>query len=208
MEGVQMYERRSFIIASLAALAGLLLLQAPGSVLGIELGWIGGTLLPVGIVGALYTWSRLPGEKLSFGEKRSMISLVVTVLIAAYLLNRLQAIGWSADAGNTSYRNIVSSAVVMLIAAAVLLDIFRRRERSAVLEDERDATILKEAASVSHTALIVMIGAVIVAVGFGVPTPFEGISASVIANLLIGVLILGELLRHAVELWLFRKSRP
>jgi hypothetical protein len=189
--------------------AALLILEARvPTVLGLDLGAAGTLLaLPGGAIGAYHAGtSRSPSEGAGLGEKTALLSLIGTLLVAVYLLSRLEILG-AADAPDTGVLIKATSLMILIaIAEAIAVARLRRSETADTPEDERDIGIRERAGKAAHTLLLVLISVLVVQIGFG--AQYAGLTTPVaIAHALLGLVILSELARHIGELWLYRRDR-
>lgn len=194
-----------------AALSAWLLHFAPEVLLGVEADQFGFALIwPVVLLG-LAGLSLLPVGSIvpavTLGEKRAWISLAVVGLAGAYLFATLQAEGWQIDPRGRTLSRVVSHVVLLWVVASILLRVLRRREAGTAVEDERDAAIRQRAARVGHTALVGLVAAFAVILGFGLVDWAPWHARPVLAQTLIGLLMLSEAVRHAAEIRLYRQDR-
>jgi Predicted membrane protein (DUF2178) len=187
--------------------AGLLMF-APDTWHGLDTGMIGGTLVPLAVLAGLVAFKYLsvPAESvMSLAEKSAMVSLAVSALATAYLFIRLHALGWN-DPPDQFASNAVSVVIVMAIAGRIIINTLRRKEAGGALEDERDAAIRRQAASRAHTVLLILLIGFIL--GIGLPNHFLQLtSATGIAHALIFVILLAQVVRYSMEVWLHRSGR-
>ncbi len=193
-------------ISSALVIAGAVLM-------GIEPPWvlrvIGSLLAWFGIVGLVYGFSisrPRPDSAQTLGEKLAMVSFVATALIGGYLFFTLQGLGWILDVESRLLTEVVVVMIAVTIVESILADILRRRETAAIVADERDASIRSRAASYAHSLLFVLLFAFVIHLGVGAPRT-RVTSPVAIAHALICIMIVSELVRHAVEVWLYWRDR-
>lgn len=183
---------------------------APDTFLGIDTGWIGSLLMPFGVWSTLYGLAHTrtnPESLVSFGEKQTIISLVITVTIALYFFVTLASMGWNINIHSRETGRMVTNIVLMLVGTSIITTIMRERERGMVVEDERDNAIQQRAASMSHGLLIACLLLVIVFVGFNPPARIAWATPVVIAHSLLGILMTTEIVRYGYQWWLYRRER-
>lgn len=202
---------RSWLAAGIAGMVigGWLTLFAANRIAGIETGLLGSLLLSASSWLTLIQLLRPARSSglAGFGEKQSWIGLGVTLLSAAYVITKLAAQGWSNDIHAPGMQRIPLGVIGLLIGAAVLERLLRHREPDAIVEDERDHLIRQRAARISHGALIGLIITASVTLGLSPVERLAFATPVMIAYGLIGLLALGELMRYASQIWLYRHER-
>lgn len=200
-----------WILAIVLSASGTALMWlVPAGTLGFDAGQLGGTLLPLGVLTGLLALATARSDAsgaASFGEKLALVGLAVSLVSAVYLFVWFQRLGWDVDYNNRQIRSVITNVVTLVIIAAVIVSSLRRRERARTLEDERDGALRNRAASVAHGVLLILLAIFVVSVGF---EPFRWLPLTTptsVANGIIFVILLAEVVRHGAETWLYRRDR-
>jgi len=196
--------------ASIGAVSLWLSYLAPETMLGIEADKVGFSLfwiaVPLGLVGlGLLPRSDIPSA-MTIGEKRALISLVVTLFAGAYLFMALCSTGWNADPRDRRLTKVVIQIVTLLVTSSILQSILRRREVGKNVEDERDTAIRQCASNVGYQTLAILLLIFAVTVGYSLATWYP-LSPLAISHTIIGILMLSEAARYAAEILFYRRDR-
>ena len=198
-------------VAAVLIISGIcLILLGPPKLFGLDAGQVGGTLLPLGVLLALVAFGTTrpqPGSVISFGEKKAMLSLGITLIAGAYLFSALWQLGWNVEYPNRALRGVASNVVAIVIVGAILGRVMRKRERASTLIDERDVEVGRRAAQLAHWVLVLLLAIYVVSLGFP-PARWMPVSSQAgIAHGIILLLMLSELVRHSTATWIYRRDR-
>jgi hypothetical protein len=196
---------RIVVVFLLSALVGTLL-AGPWIDWPIQEGWLGVALM---VGAALYMrrhWQRRAAERGDEpGEREQEIwhGFASTSLIGAQIVTSL----WLAGPGmlmHSAASNRLGILTWTLVGGAVLSwYLLHRREP---LKDERDLAIQAQAQKASATVLALLIVTVSVTLAFNPPERLAPLSFAFLANVLLLLLVIASLVRHAVELWSYQRD--
>ena len=160
-------------------------------------GWIGAAVLLLAAVAVRRYWNarRLAaGDDPGARERESWHSMAAFGLLSGHLTAALlQGVDLHVGQGNT-----LALDNWTLLAAAVVGWVIVRPPRME--KDERDREMAARGAHVGHAILTVLLIALSLTLGFAPPPVLERLSPFVLGNLLLVLIMLGGLAKHATQL--------
>jgi uncharacterized membrane protein len=199
-------------LLGLAAVATGLLLAGPDRLLGIDTGNLGFALLMTATWSSLWLVGSLPHSALegsaSPGEWRAWIgSAFLTVAVAWFALKLpLFAVPgpvWQNPDAAAAGRTLA----MLLIAWAIVSFVLAGRWRDRVSRDERDRQIEAHASQRSSLALVIMLVALALLLGFSPPDRLQWATPLLLANLLLLLLMLSWLAETALTALSYWRDR-
>ena len=201
---------RIALLILLAPVALGLMFVGPTNVFGIDTGIAGGTVVLAIGWATLYGWWRVADDAdalFSRGELYAGIAFTFTLAIAVVFFFKFRALGWSVESFSESGRSLGRAMVMLLIAWAVFRSVIEQRRGAQVARDERDRDIERRAQSHSHTALVVLLIALILHFGLFPERFVSPITGPNVAHWLIGALIVASLAEYVSTLVQYRRDR-
>lgn len=190
-------------------IAAYLFWFAPDQIGGLDTGHLGSAAMLMTLWSLIYglqrTRPRADGP--GMGEKEAWVALAATVVIGLYFFTKIPGLGWELDIQSRAARQVGMNIVAMMVGASILIRMLRSREGDTTLEDERDGVIRQRAASRSHSVLVVTLVVLIVTLSLNSPDRITFATTDVIALMLIGIILISEIVRHASEIWYYRRER-
>ncbi|NDK39648.1 hypothetical protein DT603_12430 [Pseudoxanthomonas gei] len=184
-----------------------LLLAGPADVLGVDAGKLGMAVLVTTAWLSLYAVSRLPRGQLeavvSPGEWRAWVGFGFTLVAIVYFLSQVPVFEQNGAGASAVARNLV----MLLVAWLLLSSVMGSRWKGAVQQDERDLEIEKKASARGRSALVFVVIALAVMLGFSPADRLQWATHFMIANLLVCALMWGWLCEYAATVLLYWRDR-
>jgi hypothetical protein len=187
-------------LVALALVSFWLLLAGPEEMLGVDLGGFG-----IGLA-ALVSWLAIHGistaprgeldHVVSPGEWKAWISFGFTLILAAFLLSKSDAIAAARDLHDIG--RIGRNLGLLVVAWLVVSEVLEWRWKGRVLADERDRDIGIRAAGWSRGAIMASVIGIAATLGLSPADRLEWATPIVIAHLLVLALVVGYLVEYAV----------
>lgn len=187
----------------IAGLAIWLLLVGPDRLLGLDTGHLGMVLLVTATWSSLWLVGSMPASALegaaSPGEWQAWIGSAFMAVAVVWFALRLPLFAvpgpvWENPDAAAAGRTLV----MLLVAWAIVSSVLAGRWRDRVQRDERDRQIDARASAWSRHALVVMLIALAVTLGFSPSERLQWATPLLLANLLLLLLMLSSLLESAV----------
>lgn len=197
-------------LAAIALPALWLLLAGPERLLGFDTGKVGMALLVTAAWTSLLALSLLPrGEAeaaIAVGEWKAWIGTGFMLAAVVYFASKAEVFA-GAGFGDPDAQAVAHNLVLLLVAWAVLSQVFAARWKGAVQEDERDREIAARAAGWGRGALIVAVVAIAVTLSFSPTERLDWATHLVVANLLVLALMCSWLFEYAATAFIYRHDR-
>jgi len=205
---------RRWGIVGLLLLAGLvlwLMLAGPDTLMGLDMGSGGMTLLVAIGWGLLYLLSQWPRGELdramSPSEWRAWLGVGFSAIALMYFFTKLALFQGDVAFTDPHVRAVGRNLVILLIAWAVISQVLRSRSKDEVQKDERDREIAIRAGGWGRGATVVAIIALALLLGFSPAERLVLAGHFMIANLLIFALVWGCLIEYAATAFMFWRDR-
>jgi uncharacterized Tic20 family protein len=195
------------IVAVLVGLAGFgaFLASSWAHVLPLRAGYVGALILVGMALAARWHWrrrARLAGDDPSATERRAWLYMAGTSMICAYVISVLMTPGSevhraTGDTGGFDSWTMLAGAA---IAWWLLHD-------SSAARDERDVAIDAYANKVGYTALVVLLLAFLLMLGFAPRASTQRFTHWLIANSLLTLIMLATLAQYVAQLICYWRDR-
>ncbi|MEP5766357.1 MAG: hypothetical protein ABJ308_17285 [Halieaceae bacterium] len=151
-------------------------------------------------------------DELSFREKSILISMLAQVLIFGNYFAEL--LGAAAEPGLGAMLSAMIGAIIALIVVEILfhaaIAIFDRSEAESQPADERDRMISGRASVISRFLLsggvLLVLGHLLVNGALLESGDVRGVTLFEVANLLLFVFVLSEIVHYGAQLWFYRRG--
>ena len=190
------YMEPRVLLSGLVA-TGLGALMAAPMAWPVRPGWIGAAALILWATASAVHWERLrrtAGDDPGARERQAWHAFVATALVTGHLAGSLlRRVDLHVGQGNT-----LALDNWTLVAASLLSWLIVRPRR--MIRDERDVQMASLGAHAGHAALITLLLALLLALGFAPGPVTAGLDLFTVANLLMAVLLSSLVVRFAVQL--------
>lgn len=191
------------LLLAVAGIAFWLLLAGPSNVLGFDGGNVGVVLLMAILWGSLWLVSTRSEQELSAaaspGEWQAWLGLAFLALATTYFVLKLPLFAVAGTAMDNPDASRVGRNVVMLMIAWAILSSVMSARWKGVRSDERDRQIAARGEAWARCALVVCIIALAVLLGFTRADRLQWATPLMLANLLILILMVSNLVETAVQ---------
>lgn len=169
-------------------------------------GWIGAAVLLLVAIAVRRHWDarrRAAGDDPGAQERQSWHALAALGVLVGHMIAALvQDVDLHVGRGNT----LALDNWTLLAAAAIGWAIVRAPRMES---DERDRQIAARGAHVGHATLTALLVVLLLTLGFGPPPVLERLQPFVLGNLLVVLILLAALAKHATKLVGYRAAaRP
>ncbi|MDY6924917.1 MAG: hypothetical protein SWI22_13285 [Pseudomonadota bacterium] len=168
-------------------------------------GWIGAAVLVLVAVGVRRHWDargRTAGDDPGARERQSWHAVAALGVLSGHLIAALtQQVDLHVGRGNT-----LALDNWTLLAAAALGWLIVRAPR--MVKDERDREIAGRGAQVGHATLTALLVVLLLTLGFAPPPVVERLQPFVLGNVLVVLILLAALAKHATQLLGYWATRP
>lgn len=168
-------------------------------------GWIGAAVLLLVAVGVRRHWDargRMAGDDPGARERQSWHALAALGVLSGHLIAALmQEVDLHVGRGNT-----LALDNWTLLAAAAIGWLIVRAPR--MVKDERDREIAGRGAHVGYAALTALLVVLLLTLGFAPPPVVERLQPFVLGNVLVVLILLAALAKHATQLLGYWATRP
>lgn len=145
----------------------------------------------------------LEGDEPGEPEQEVWHGLASTSLIGAQMLTALLVAGPAMQMHSAASNRLGAMTWTLIGGALLSWYILHRRE---VVKDERDRAIDARATSISAITLALSIIGISIALGFNPPERLQPMTHAFLANVLMLTLVFSSLVRHALQLWGYRRD--
>ena len=193
-------------LAMLVSAAIGVLLVAPWIDWPFPAGWVGVALMLGAAIAMRHHWNlraETRGDEPGEPEREVWHGLASTSLIGAQIATSLYFAGPALALHSAAAHHLGRTTWTLIGGAVLSWYLLHRREP---LEDERDLAIQSRAQKTAATVLAVLIITVSVTLAFNPPERLAPLSYAFIANVLMLLLVISSLVRHAVELWSYQRD--
>jgi hypothetical protein len=208
-------QRRSGLLLFVAALGAAGMFLGPDGWQGIDIGPVGAAVLYAALVLLAIHVTRNPDdafpEDAPPAERQAWVAVVFLLLVMIHCLIfvvGMPMLGAGADEiSHPASRRFASKVIALMIAWAIIAGVLRRKTADGVELDERDLRIHRSASRVGSglTALLIVISIVALATQAEFLMPW--LRPLIIANALLGLLILSTLAENVSVILHYRRAK-
>jgi amino acid transporter len=208
-------QRRSGLLLSLAALGAAGMFLGPDGWLGIDVGPVGAAVLYAALIFLAIHLAKNPEHAFPSdappAERQAWVAVVFLLLVAIHLLIfvvGMPMLGAAADEiSNPASRRFATKVVVLMIGWAVVAAVLRRRNADGIELDERDLRIQRSASRTGSGLMALLIVASIAALAIQPELLSPWLRPLIVANALLGLLILATLAENVSVISRYRRAK-
>lgn len=197
-----------FWLIAPAAMALWLIVSVPSRWFGLDTGAIGAALMLLVAWSGLWLSSRLKEEgesNVSPGEQQAWVALAFTGLIGGLMVYQSNLL---LGAKSVADLRELGRPIAMLVVGWIIFSaILRQRIGNRIQHDERDRDVERASDIAGYTSLCIAIMILVVLLGFSPPEKLVWATPLVLANLLVFVLVLANLIANITAISLYRRDR-